>query len=331
MLISGNKARMGGGIYFRRNKEKDGVFYHSQLTNATISGNIATDGLGDGIYNYAWEDGVDMPYWESFLCAPHFRNCIIWGNGTAALSNVHNTILSVPVYSHSLVEGVITSFILDGKNPLFDADFHLQKGSPAINAGNNQFFSAGQTPDLSAITTDLSGNLRIYNGKVDLGAYEFQQNNDYTLTFAGEEINITPQSIEYGKLATRPVNPQRTGFDFGGWYTDNNTFLNEWNFENNIVTSDTTLWGKWIQEETRVTKIENASIKLYPTPVKDELRIESGDLNINRIEIIDLSGKMICQFNHVSHQINVSGLGQGVYIVKIETDKGYITGKITKE
>ena len=53
-------------------------------------------------------------------------------------------------------------------NPYFlDAaggDFHLQSGSPAINAGK----------DLSSdFTTDFDGNSRTKDGDFDIGAYEF--------------------------------------------------------------------------------------------------------------------------------------------------------------
>ncbi|GLU53412.1 choice-of-anchor Q domain-containing protein [Dyadobacter frigoris] len=49
--------------------------------------------------------------------------------------------------------------------------YALRAGSPAIHAGSNAFFAAGQSPDLSAVKTDLAGNPRI-KGSVDLGAKE---------------------------------------------------------------------------------------------------------------------------------------------------------------
>ena len=55
-------------------------------------------------------------------------------------------------------------------NPLFtnasSNDFTLQSGSPAVDSGNNSSLPAG-------ITTDLSGNIRIFNTTVDMGAYEY--------------------------------------------------------------------------------------------------------------------------------------------------------------
>jgi len=67
----------------------------------------------------------------------------------------------------------------------------------------------------------------------------------YTINFVGEEVDIEPQSIAHGKYATVPENPEREGYDFGGWFTDNSTFVNKWNFKTDIVTQNITLYAKW--------------------------------------------------------------------------------------
>ncbi len=67
----------------------------------------------------------------------------------------------------------------------------------------------------------------------------------HTVNFTGEGIAINPQSIEHGKHATKPENPERENYGFGGWFTDNGTFANEWDFKTDIVTQDTTLYAKW--------------------------------------------------------------------------------------
>jgi uncharacterized repeat protein (TIGR02543 family) len=152
----------------------------------------------------------------------------------------------------------------------------------------------------------------------------------YTVTFAGEAIEIEPQSIQEGYLATKPTDPERADYDFGSWFTDNGTFLNEWNFATDVVTQDTTLYAKWT-ETVGISEIESAGLKIYPNPTKDELRIESGNLAIKQIEVVDLSGKVIYQFNELRNQINVSALSQGIYFVKLDTDKGTVTQKFVKE
>lgn len=72
-------------------------------------------------------------------------------------------------------------------------------------------------------------------------------------------------------------------------------------------------------------------IKIYPNPVKDELRFESNGLTISKTEIISLSGKIIYQFIDSGNQINVSTLPKGVYFIRIETVNGIVTRKFVKE
>jgi len=152
----------------------------------------------------------------------------------------------------------------------------------------------------------------------------------YTVTFAGEEISIASQTVIEGGLVAQPADPMRTNYNFEGWFTDNGTFLNEWIFETDVVTSNTTLYAKW-KQMTGIADITIAGIEIYPNPVKDVLQIESDELNIKQIEIVNLSGKVIYRFNNFRNQINVSTLPQGIYFVKLKTDKGTVTKKFVKE
>ncbi|MDR0795107.1 MAG: T9SS type A sorting domain-containing protein [Tannerella sp.] len=73
------------------------------------------------------------------------------------------------------------------------------------------------------------------------------------------------------------------------------------------------------------------SVKIFPNPAKEELRIESEELQINGIEIVDLSSKTIYKSNTSTNRINVSMILQGIYFLKLETDKGIVTKKFVKE
>ena len=89
------------------------------------------------------------------------------------------------------------------------------------------------------------------------------------------------------------------------------------------------LYAKW-EQTTGITEIESADIKIYPNPVKDELRIESGELIIEKMEIFDITGKAIVNLKS-ANVINVSALPSGVYFVKIETNNSIVTKKFVKE
>jgi len=79
-----------------------------------------------------------------------------------------------------------------------------------------------------------------------------------------------------------------------------------------------------------ISETQAEKIKIYPNPTSGTLRIESGDLQIENIQILDIAGKTIQQFNDTK-TINVSQLSSGIYFVKLRTDKGELTKKVIKE
>jgi len=69
----------------------------------------------------------------------------------------------------------------------------------------------------------------------------------FTVTFNSNGGSAVPyQNIPGGEKAVKPKNvSQQVNYALEGWYTDNNTFENKWDFDINIVTGDITLYAKW--------------------------------------------------------------------------------------
>jgi uncharacterized repeat protein (TIGR02543 family) len=73
----------------------------------------------------------------------------------------------------------------------------------------------------------------------------------HTVTFVGNGGNaVDSQEVAEGGHASRPVNPLRQDYVFGGWYTDMGTYTNLWNFENDFVNEDLALYAKWLTPYT---------------------------------------------------------------------------------
>ena len=73
---------------------------------------------------------------------------------------------------------------------------------------------------------------------------------NHKVTFESNGGSSLPDqtNIEYTSLITDPGTPVRTGFTFDGWYTDDNTFSNRWNFASDTMpANDVTLYAKWLQ------------------------------------------------------------------------------------
>lgn len=56
---------------------------------------------------------------------------------------------------------------------------------------------------------------------------------------------------EGGKITDKPDNPARDGYVFKGWYSHLDAEGNPvyWNFDQDVVTGNTTLWASWSEEE----------------------------------------------------------------------------------
>ncbi|MCR5272450.1 MAG: InlB B-repeat-containing protein [Lachnospiraceae bacterium] len=80
----------------------------------------------------------------------------------------------------------------------------------------------------------------------DLTLYAKWTADTHTVTFDANGHGTAPssQTIDYGDYVTEPDDPSATGYTFGGWYTDSDC-TDAWDFTNDTVTSDTTLYAKW--------------------------------------------------------------------------------------
>ena len=71
----------------------------------------------------------------------------------------------------------------------------------------------------------------------------------YTVTFDTDGGSaVASVTVKRGDKLTRPADPTRTGYTFGGWYTDEACTI-AWDFENDTVKEATTLYAKWVKEE----------------------------------------------------------------------------------
>ena len=72
-------------------------------------------------------------------------------------------------------------------------------------------------------------------------------------------------------------------------------------------------------------------MKVYPNPVKDILKIVSGD-EITTVMLYDIYGRLIeaVAANCQSLEMDVEFLAEGIYFVRIETAGKVVTRKIIK-
>ena len=103
----------------------------------------------------------------------------------------------------------------------------------------------------------------------DITLYAKWEPITYTVTFNSNEGSaVSAQTIDHGSTASQPDDPTRQGHTFGGWYTDNTTFQNTFDFDTPI-TSDTTLYAGWDINTYTVTFDSNEGSALDPQTVNE--------------------------------------------------------------
>jgi hypothetical protein len=196
LVIRTNTATASGaGMY---NENSSPVITNTVISNNSISSSsVGAVIYGAGVHNSASSAPVftNVTLTSNSLLAPIgtvkgtaiynnnsspiIQNSIIWDNlknGSTAISgaDIQNEGSGTITLKNSITQTYTTGNASDknktGANPLFTGGaYELAATSPAINSGDNLFFTG-----LVATTIDLAGNPRLSSQYIDMGAYEYQ-------------------------------------------------------------------------------------------------------------------------------------------------------------
>lgn len=197
-----------------------GTFTGEVTNNGTITGGVFTGTVNNnGIIKKA-DDGT----------GPDFTGTVINGEGGTIAAGVSITALKFVVTFDN--EGTRTTAIIDNGTKLtapaaptkegyrFDGWYYDNNGGKA-----KWDFDAGTVTRAMTLTAEWV--------------------QTYTVTFetsGGRAVD--PVTVDAGSTVTKPADPMKSGHNFGGWYKDS-TLQTPWNFANDTVTADTTLYAKW--------------------------------------------------------------------------------------
>ena len=167
--------------------------------------------------------GAAWQYWDS-------QNGI-WKTIDAVTPTVGTHTLST-----SYADGTITQSI-DGK----------AVNSYAIDAGADKLSS----PAHLIVQSRTFGQSYTVRWEVPTVAYRPSSNTYHTVTFDAKGGTMNPAyllkaRVIDGTALDAPAAPAKNGFSFGGWYTDE-TYATQWDFANDTVTADITLYAKWVK------------------------------------------------------------------------------------
>lgn len=82
----------------------------------------------------------------------------------------------------------------------------------------------------------------------DITLYAKWEITHYTVTYeTNGGTKIPSSSFTYGESVPRPKDPSKEGYVFGGWFADEG-FTKAFNFDDDAIGSDVTLYAKWIKK-----------------------------------------------------------------------------------
>ena len=351
VTLSGNRAQYGGGFFISSNS-------NPVMENVLIFGN-SSEGEGAGIYiesssapefiNVTIARNSSFNLKGSFYIqnsSAVFKNTVIWSN-SSGLVNSGSTL----TFNYSLIQGKDLRSEgegnLNGASPLtifanpdlaeplvlptVKGDYRLSNGCVAIDAGKNEY---------STQNVDVEGNPRIKNGKIDLGAYEFQSYtpdyneadkealrgflrqtsanagrvNLYYVSRAYEASNAMPDTLNWqneelwiGKLhgiiwtESVPKRIVKIGYEAGGSFS---TVWNAGSLAGSIDLSQCTEVTNVICSANRITGLDVSGCTKLKELYCNDNRITTLDVR-NSLELVTL----LCNSNLLS-QLYVSGLSK---------------------
>ena len=86
----------------------------------------------------------------------------------------------------------------------------------------------------------------------------------------------------------------------------------------------------WVREKVKTAQL----VHVYPNPVSDYVNIELlSNANISLIEIINIQGRIVKRQKTANDQksLDVRDLPNGIYIIKMDTDNGFVMKKLIKQ
>ena len=193
--FAGRGAGMCGSTAVRCRFENNGVLQ------------TGTDIMQGRAWNCLFGDIVETTQYNVYKGGPYV-NCTFHGTGLVSyqsgsdyFTNIWNSVVLKDagrnvklIYSAttsaaaSLGEG---SARFSNEEMLLDEKYAPRKGSPLIDKGNNDLYSAFPADVADALSkSDIAAGQRIYDGSIDIGAYEYDWREDFAKTLKRSQVSV---------------------------------------------------------------------------------------------------------------------------------------------
>ena len=301
----------------------------SSLTSVTIPNSVTS--IEDGVfYNCSSLTSITIPNSVTSIGEWAFKNCSSLTYMTIEMSSIPSNLFIIdedsttPFPLQNLTLGENVTSIASG---VFNDCSSLQNitclaTTPPTLADNTVFpypnIASLNVPcgTLEAYSSATSFWNMFFNGRISERGYNVEVSvNDETFGSVAVESDCSTGTL------TATANE---GYRFVIW-NDGNTD----NPRTVALTSDTSFTAIFalIDESSLAEDAEFAEISLYPNPTSSKV---SFNQTIEKVEVIDLSGKTLFTFSN-ANSINIESLPSGAYYLRLTNNDKTIMQKIIKE
>ena len=200
----------------------------------------------------------------------------------------------------------------------------------------------GATNEITISVTDDAGNDSEVTFNVSV-----EDNNDPAITCAGNQsFDLDPDNSVYTVsgtlldpvLTTDNCNIESISNDYnasntlnGAEFLPGNTTV-VWTITDGNGNTANCSFDITVNESVGIKNLKKHGISIYPNPTSGVIYIESTKFQIERIEVYDLTGKLLINKSNLKEKvIDLSELSGGMYIINISTEKYNFTTGILKE
>lgn len=233
-------------------------------------------------------------------------------------------------------DGSTVNLSLAERNP-----FSLKKSCDGSNSVNGEM----------AIRNPAYFQDNYYSGEAALIFMEIKNNNSFDLHLRLGFTDFEGSKILFTEPTIIPANTAEWSLLEFSTYQENFSLIEGENSIAEVLTNVSEMWiihnpeisfnGAYENGDFEIDTVgtiyllgtddfKNQAVSIYPNPTKDILYIESKHSKIERIEFYDSLGSMKKIESTNLQQIDLSGLSNGIYFLKIISGNGIQTKKIIK-
>lgn len=287
------------------------IFQYNYVHHANIGHNLKSR-ANENIILYNRIADEDTGNSSRLIDLPNGGFSIIMGNILMQGNNaVNNNMVGYGLegLTNSLSELYFINNTMVNKKTGSNRFLHIQSGTNVVQVINNVFAGIGTLIDGTATLT--TKNLI----ETNIAALHFvnESNYNYNLLSTSPAINIGTALTSVKGYSLVP----------------SKTYVHPMDFENRVLVSTMDVGAYEYNILLGSEDFDNDNFNIYPNPTASFIILENYNL-IDRIQIIDISGKIIKEFKPTSSTINLEYLQKGIYILKMFKEDKVSNHKIVK-